>query len=380
MENILKKYKIGIGKGSKTVFSNENDIYQDGTLPMYPDSDGTLWAISGHTHVGHIGVFKGSCFSDLREAYPAHTNFHTGKAGAAFDGIKYPEGILSRGSIWPMGLYICPRTHRFFCFFHNETGWNGQGSGYDSWGLCEKPRFDSDFRHIGLMYSDDEGRTWDFSRWVVTSQQVCFSERYNPDKINVIGQRGKTISLGSGDFTLFVNRKDGFLYLIYNILTIEKDTGNAKRCDAYYARSRIRTDGTMGDFVKYYNGSFCEAGNLGRETSVVKYAWHPKIAYSEKLDLYVMTSTRINRNCKDINSFVADYAEFRTGKDLLHWSAPIRLPYGGGKDGYFGNHYISLVSDSRRLPASTLNGKISALLCHNATDVMEYPLSFEEKN
>lgn len=93
-----------------------------------------------------------------------------------------------------------------------------------------------------------------------------------------------------------------------------------------------------------------------------------------------MTSTRINRNCKDINAFVADYAEFRTGKDLLHWSAPIRLPYGGGKDGYFGNHYISLVSDSRRLPASTLNGKISALLCHNATDVMEYPLSFEEKN
>ena len=368
MENILKKYKIGIGKGSKTVFSNENDIYQDGTLPMYRDSDGTLWAISGHTHVGHIGVFKGSCFSDLREAYPAHTNFHTGKAGAAFDGIKYPEGILSRGSVWPMGLYICPRTHRFFCFFHNETGWNGQGSGYDSWGLCEKPRFDSDFRHIGLMYSDDEGRTWDFSRWVVTSQQVCFSERYNPDKINVIGQRGKTISLGSGDFTLFVNRKDGFLYLIYNILTIEKDTGNAKRCDAYYARSRIRTDGTMGDFVKYYNGSFCEAGNLGKETAIVKNSWHSRVVFSKKLNAYLMASSPIVPDCR--TTIVADYLEFRTSRDLLSWSEPVCVEKDGKK---FGGHYHGLLSfHAEGAPQIVEGEEFTLTLGSNGTDVVAY--------
>lgn len=54
----------------------------------------------------------------------------TGAAGKAFWNVLYPEGILPRGSIWPFGLYICPVTGRFFCFFHNETGWNCKGTGY----------------------------------------------------------------------------------------------------------------------------------------------------------------------------------------------------------------------------------------------------------
>ena len=28
--------------------------------------------------------------------------------------------------------------------------------------------------------------------------------------------------------------------------------------------------GFMGDFVKYYDGAFCEAGNLGRESIIMK--------------------------------------------------------------------------------------------------------------
>ena len=114
--NLLKNYEIRIGEPYKTVFDTERGIYQDGTTPVFRDKDGKLWAMSGHTHVGHIAVFCGSRMSNLKELYPIRTNFSTGKAGEAFDCVRYPEGVLPRGSIWPMGLYICPVTHRFFCF------------------------------------------------------------------------------------------------------------------------------------------------------------------------------------------------------------------------------------------------------------------------
>ena len=117
--------KIEIGESFKTPFANEAGVYQDGTVPLYRDVDGRLWGMSGHSHMGHIGMFCGSDLTDMREAYPVSLNFCVGHAEYAFDRIPYPEGVKARGSIWPFGLYICPATDRFFCFFHNETGWTG---------------------------------------------------------------------------------------------------------------------------------------------------------------------------------------------------------------------------------------------------------------
>ena len=195
--------KIEIGESFKTPFANEAGVYQDGTVPLYRDVDGRLWGMSGHSHMGHIGMFCGTTLKDMRYVYEAKTDFEVGAAGTAFAGIKYPEGVLARGSIWPFGLYICPGTHRFFCYFHNETGWNGKGTAYDALGPCEQPRFDSDFRHVGMMHSDDEGRTWTFDRWVLTGEAVCFTEKYIPESINAKGQTGDVVNLGSGDFSCF---------------------------------------------------------------------------------------------------------------------------------------------------------------------------------
>jgi len=101
----------------ETTFKNENNVYQDGTVPFFRDIDGSLWAMVGHSHMGEICVFKGTTLKDMKKAYPITTNFEIGHADVAFDKVKYPEGIKARGSIWPFGLYICPKTHRFFCFF-----------------------------------------------------------------------------------------------------------------------------------------------------------------------------------------------------------------------------------------------------------------------
>ena len=112
MASFLNTHEIEIRENAGSPFLQSKGIYQDGTTPMYRDVDGTLWAITGHSHTGHIGMFRGSCIDDLKEVYPIETNFCVGHAEYAYSGIRYPEGVKARGSIWPFGLYICPGTHR----------------------------------------------------------------------------------------------------------------------------------------------------------------------------------------------------------------------------------------------------------------------------
>ncbi len=216
----FEKYQLKIGDAKDTCFNNANGVYQDGTTPMYRDVDGTLWAISGHSHCGEIAMFKGTCLDDMVKVWKIETNFSIGHADYAYCGIKYPEGIKPRGSIWPFGLYVCPKTHRFFCWFHNETGWNGRGTAYDAYGLCETPKFDSDFRHIGLMHSDDEGKTWVFDRWVLTANEVAFTKMYNPASDVMIGQDEGVISLGSGDFCMYIEPDGDYIYIFYDIIRL----------------------------------------------------------------------------------------------------------------------------------------------------------------
>lgn len=385
MEKFFDKYELKIGEGVDSPFMNKIDVYQDGTTPMYRDVDGRLWAMSGHSHMGHIGMFVGTCLDDMKEAWRINTNFCVGHAEHAFDNVRYPEGILPRGSIWPFGLYICPNTHRFFCWFHNETGWNGKGTAYDAYGLCETPKFDSDFRHVGLMHSDDEGKNWFFDRWVLTGETVALTELYNPGAGNVIGQKNGEIKLGSGDFCMYIEPDGDYIYIFYDIITLDitKDTWQDawRGCDAYVARCRKRADGTMGDFVKYYDGSFCEAGNLGKESVILKDCWHPRVVYSEVEKMYIMTSKPIysskrpplNEECGPAGKVV----QIATSKDLVNWSTP-EIVYKDGKP--FGNHYNAIVPDDKVSQPNVLtSNKFSMLNNHNGTDVIRYPVEIIKK-
>lgn len=349
MDNFFKEHKLQIGEKRESVFLHRNNIMQDGTSPMYRDVDGKLWAMSGQAHSGHIGVFCGTKVDDLKEMYPIKLNFCTGHSDYAFDNIKYPEGVKPRGSIWPFGLYICPNTHRFFCFVHNETGWDGRGTGYDSFGICETPKYDSDFRHVGLMHSDDEGQSWTFDRWVLTGEEACFSENFNPDNVNVIGQKGDVVCLGSGDFSLFVDPNSEYMYIFYNKSFVNLKEGYWEGCHTYMARTRKRTDGIMGDFVKYYNGTFCEPGNFGKETAIIENAWHSRAIYLKKYDLYLGSSVAINP--KNPDNLVADYMTLRTSKDLIHWSDPISFEKDGEK---FGAHYCALYPNDDKNPITII--------------------------
>lgn len=369
-------HSIIIGEKKETAIQNKNNIYQDGTTPMYRDVDGKLWAMSGHSHVGEIAMFSGTCLDDMQKQYAINTNFCVGHADYAFNGIRYPEGVKARGSIWPFGLYICPKTHRFFCFFHNETGWNGKGTGYDSKGLCQTPAFDSDFRHVGLMHSDDEGRNWTFDRWVLTAEQVCFTELFNPGVGNVTGQKAGRIALGSGDFSIFIEPQGEYIYLFYNIIRVNMDTASWESCDVYLARTRKRDDGIMGDFVKFYDGQFCEAGNFGKETKLIDNAWHPRVMWSEKFGKYFISYSCVQPT-GNMKSVVQDIMEVRVSDDMIHWSEPVRL-MDGEKE--FGNHYVAMVADDKvNQPNIVVGDTFSILSNHNGTDVARHMARFAEK-
>ena len=378
MSDFLNKYTLKIGEKSETAFLRRNGIAQDGTTPMYRDVDGKLWAMSGHSHVGHIGIFSGTHVSDLKEVWQAETNFCVGHADFAFSGIRYPDGTKARGSIWPFGLYICPKTHRFFCFFHNETGWNGKGTAYDAYGYCDVPHYDFDFRHIGLMHSDDEGKNWTFDRWVLTAEKPAFTTIFKPEEAGVaIGQAAGDMTMGSGDFTLFVNPNDDYMYLVYNMAQVNTDECVWKSIDTYIARTRKRDDGIMGDFVKLYNGEWCEAGNFGKESMIAKNAWHSKIVYLEKYGIYLMTSSRFGE--KEDGTFGSTKkTDLRTSADLIHWSEPVGGIMYEGKE--FGNHYVALAPIGTDGHASVIPEDTCCFLTnHNATDVMRYEVEIVEK-
>ena len=373
MNSFLQKYAVEVGDVKETAFSNAGDIFQDGTTPMCRDASGKLWAISGHSHMGHIGMFCGTCLDDLKEVYPIQTLFCVGNAEYAFSGIRYPEGVRARGSVWPFGLYICPGTNRFFCFFHNESGWEGVGTAYDALGPCERPHYDSDFRHIGLMHSDDEGRTWVFDRWVLTGEEVCFTQIYDPGAGRVRGQAPGRISLGSGDFSLYAEPEGDYIYLIYNKIYINTKTAAWEDCDVYMARTRKRDDGIMGDFVKYYEGSFCEPGNFGKETPVARHSWHARIAYLQKYGKYLMTSCPM-RPSGDVAEVIEDVLELRESDDMLHWSEPLRVVKDGNE---FGAHYVALFPNgSTGSPFLIPDDDFSVLTNYNGTSVLRWPAKF----
>ena len=381
----FEKYQLEIGEQMPSPFMNEVGVYQDGTTPMYRDVDGTVWAMSGHSHMGHIGMFAGTTLDDMVEKWPIETSFCVGHADHAYNNIRYPDGTLPRGSIWPFGLYICPNTHRFFCWFHNETGWNAEDTAYDALGLCGKsPRCDSDFRHVGLMHSDDEGKHWVFDRWVLSAEEVGFTERYNPQNNNMIGQKGDIIRLGSGDFCMYIEPDGDYIYLFYNIIELDITKDNFydawQKCDGYVARCRKRADGAMGDFVKYYNGAFCEAGNLGKESPIISDAWHPRVVYSKVEKMYIMTSKPIvaagkgkfeglDKHCKIM--------QISTSTDLVNWTTPEPV-FIDGKP--WGNHYNAIISDDAGVQPNVLTkNSFSILNNHNGTDVMRYKVTLKRK-
>jgi len=223
------------------------------------------------------------------------------------------------------------------------------------------------------MHSDDEGKTWSFDRWIVTAEAPCFSNKFCPEPSLSIGQKDRPLNTGSGDFSMFMD--DEYIYLLYNIIfTDPNDCWWWDGCHTYIARTHIRTDGFMGDFVKYYDGQFQEAGNMGKETPISLNSWHSRVIFSKKDHYYYMAYNPVL--AKTLPYPLADYMVIKRSKNLLDWSNAEVVEVGEEK---IAGHYFTLLpKDALGNPFINDTDEFSILISGSALDVKGFDIKIEK--
>lgn len=361
----MKKLRFSISQGYPTPMREDRDIHQDCVIGLCRDAEGKLWATSGHIGYGHIGVFKGDNADSLEEQYPAKADFEWGKAGKAFDGTRYPDGPYARGEYWATGLWIDPETGIFHAFIHNETGWGADETAYT---IFRQETGEPDFRHIGYITSRDQGKTWQFERWVLTAAEPCYTYRYQPDGMTG-GQTADIVNLGAGDLSVFYHEEQQMLYIFYSMLWYDVDGKDVAADKIYCARAKRGDDGKFGDFTKYCDGAFCTTGNCGRETAILSGGSEPCVAYSETIGRYIMTTYNRQRWYTGKTTLQVAYSD-----DLVTWSKPepcvedheqLSLPY------------FSLCGREKGKPHHTLGDTFDLFGNTNNMDVLRFEVTVE---
>ena len=207
--NSLTELGWQVSPVKKTEYSPDNNLIQDSQVTFWRDKNEKLYSIMGHTNHKAISLWEGSTADNLNKLSDVKFNFTQGPAGDAFMGSCYPDGPRSRGMVWTNSLWIDPEDDMYYWFFHNETGW---GAGDTAYTAHAQETGEPDFRHIGKMSSKDKGYSWDFDGWVITTNRVSWTEKYKPEPHLGQGQPIDNFSLGAGDFSVYINEKDGFFY------------------------------------------------------------------------------------------------------------------------------------------------------------------------
>ena len=360
-----KRLRWLVSASSVSQFTNANGVWQDGMLGLSRDGQGNLWALVGHTGIGELSVWEGSTVDDLERKYFVKYNFELGQAGKAFDGIAYPDGPRSRGWIWPFALWVDTRDGKFYAYIHNETGW---GAAETSYGALGRNEGEPDFRHIGLMVSGDRGQTWDFKGWIITSHEPAWTNRYRPDRMKG-GQDTDVVLLGAGDHSLFVNSRDGYMYIFYGQTAHDLKTNSARRDYVYVARAPIESKGLPGEWQKYFEGSFSEPGNMGKETAVLEGGAEPNVAYDTYLRKYLLTTYSRSLWHSKLGACQISFSD-----DLVHWTKAVPLAPDRGD---LSMPYFTMSNMDASGPTNVLGRVFRLFAGSNGTDVKKAAVIIE---
>jgi hypothetical protein len=360
-----QKLKWLVSASRTSQFTNTNGVWQDGALAVSRDGKGKLWALAGETGIGKISVWEGTTVDNLQRKYFVKYNFKFGRAGKAFDGMAYPDGPRSRGWLWPCGFWVDPQDGKFYAYFHNETGW---GAGETSYGVYGLKNGEPDFRHIGLMVSSDQGQSWDFKGWIITSHSPSWTTRYRPDGVKG-GQNSDVVSLGAGDHSLFVDAHEGYLYIFYGQVTYNIKNNSALGDSIYVARAPIKSKGLPGAWKKYFQGSFSEPGNMGSETPVLEGGNEPNVTYDTYLQKYLMTT--FGRSL--LNSKMGA-CQISFSADLVHWTGPVALAP-DRKD--LSSPYFTMSNTDTSGPTDVVGRVFTLFAASHGTDVKRVDVTIE---
>lgn len=358
----MQDLRWSIGAGVLTPANAAHNIRPDCVPALGRDAAGALWLIAGHSGYGRIGVFKGPTADRLEKQYDAELCFATGAAGAAFDGSCYPDGPRARGEVWATGLWIVPpdatrHPGRFYALFHNETGWGADDTGYTAFA---QEQGEPDFRHIGLMASDDQGRTWHFHRWVITAAEQCYSEVFRPDGLTTGGQPAGVINLGAGDLSVFYQPEQRLLYCFYSMIRYDMGMRNVVADEVYVARAEVSATGELGEFRKFHRGVFTSPGNGGAETPVMTGGAEPCVAFHRPSGRYLLTT--YNRAYWGSGSTL----QVCTSDDLVTWTPPVRCDPAHAE---LSMPYFALANREPDQPHNFLGDEFDLLVCANNTDI-----------
>ena len=211
-----------------------------------------------------------------------------------------------------------------------------------------------------MMTSDDRGKTWRFSGWILTAQEPCWTSRFSPG-IDRPGQSEREICLGCGDFSVFPNLYDGYLYLFYTKHFIQIDQPQAVKDEVYLARCRLDELDDVTVWKKYTDSGFTAPGNCGQDVPVLTGGAIPSVCKDPKHDRFVMSTYNRDAWRNGLCTCQLSFSE-----DLLHWTQPEHIAI---KRADVSNPYLTLYPEG---------ASFRVFMSANGTDIRWYTLTMDE--
>ncbi|MFE0461920.1 RICIN domain-containing protein [Kitasatospora sp. NPDC058965] len=147
-----------------------------------------------------------------------------------------------------VGTWVDPDTGNWYGLVHNEFTPEpfGDGLHYDA---------------IDYAVSTDQGRTWTIKDHAITSP-------YSTTRGDTTQFPGQTYYYGDGDQRLYVDTASGYFYVFYGSRVVDK-SGGWKAFYEHAARAPISAKMAPSSWQKWYNGSWSQPGQGGKESNLV---------------------------------------------------------------------------------------------------------------
>lgn len=153
-----------------------------------------------------------------------------------------------------VGTWVDPDTGAWHGLVHNEFTPKpfGDGLHYDA---------------IDYAVSTDQGRSWQITGHAITSP-------YSTERGDTAAFPGDTYHYGDGDPRLFADPASGYFYAYYGSRIVDKG-GSWKAFHSHVARAPMSEKMAPGSWRKYYDGTWSEPGQGGKESNLVPVGQSP---------------------------------------------------------------------------------------------------------
>ncbi|MET7757761.1 RICIN domain-containing protein [Streptomyces sp. NPDC005389] len=256
-------YSVTVGsKGSWThptdtpaapYIDKDGTFYFQQSLALYGASDARKWEFYTGTNLDT--ATRSSAISDA--VNPANSNdrnndttWRCNHSPTGLESTFAPTGsrYAQRNYCDLAGVWVDPDTGDWYGLVHNE---------FTPQPFADGVHFDA----IDYAVSKDQGRTWSIKDHVLTSP-------YSTARGDTTAFPKGTYDYGDGDQRLFVDTASGYFYVFYGSRIVNKG-GGWGTFYSHVARAPIAGKMAPASWKKWYNGSWSQPGEGGKESNMV---------------------------------------------------------------------------------------------------------------